>query len=605
MTTSGTAAPADDPAAIYGAAHIARAREAQALERRAAVISNSRLAVFCAGAVAAWLAFGRGSFAATWLAIPALAFAVLVVQHDRSLRAASRARRGAAFYEIGLRHLDGRWVELPVADPPSGARAHPYAEDLDCVGRGSLFHRIDTSRTHGGAGILAGWLLEASSPEAVRDRQQAVAELRPRLDLREALATLGEEAGADAGSASLIAWGEASPVLGSARQRAAAALLPVASVALGAAWVAGIASPLPLLLALSVQAIYAVSLRARVREVVRSVDAPARELALLAGLLARVEGERFQAPRLAALQQALVAGGQPASRRVAALQRMVDLLDARRNQLFAPIAALVCWSTQISFAIDAWRRQHGPALRSWTLALGEIEALVSLAGYAYERPEDVFPELLPGGPPRFEAEGLGHPLLPVDRCVRNDVALGPDRRLLVVSGSNMSGKSTLLRAVGVNAALAQAGSVVCARRLSVSPVRVGASVQLHDSLLGGQSRFYAEIRRLQLVYQLAGAGGAGVLFLLDEILHGTNAQERRVGAEAVIRGLLAGGAVGLVTTHDLALAEMVDRVGGGAANVHFEDRVEGGELRFDYRLRPGVARQGNALALMRELGLPV
>jgi DNA mismatch repair ATPase MutS len=189
--------------------------------------------------------------------------------------------------------------------------------------------------------------------------------------------------------------------------------------------------------------------------------------------------------------------------------------------------------------------------------------------------------------------------------VRNDVVLGPGRRLLVVSGSNMSGKSTLLRAIGANAALAQAGAPVCARALRMSRVQIGASVQLRDSLLGGQSRFYAEIRRLRLVYELAAADAPPVLFLLDEILHGTNAQERRVGAEAVIRGLLERGAFGLVTTHDLALAEMVERVGDGAANVHFEDRVEQGELHFDYRLRPGVARQGNALALMRELGLPV
>jgi DNA mismatch repair ATPase MutS len=393
-------------------------------------------------------------------------------------------------------------------------------------------------------------------------------------------------------------------VLSSPGLRAAAAVLSVASLGLGAAWLQGSLPPLPLVIALSAQAGFALSLRSRVRRVVQAVEAPARDLSLLAGLLARIEAERFGARRLVELQQVFAAGGAPASRRVAQLQRYVDLLDARRNQLFAPIGALLCWSTQLAFAIEAWRLQHGSSLRRWIGALGEVEALVSLAGYAYERPLDVFPELLEAGPPRFEADGLGHPLLPVDRCVRNDVALTPALRLLVVSGSNMSGKSTLLRAVGANAVLAQAGAPVCARRLRLSPVQVGASVQLRDSLLAGQSRFYAEIQRLRLVYELAG-GDRPVVFLLDEILHGTNAQERRTGAEAVIRGLLGRGAVGIVTTHDLALADIVKRQEHGAANVHFPDHVDGGELRFDYRLHPGVAQHGNALALMRALGLPV
>ena len=249
--------------------------------------------------------------------------------------------------------------------------------------------------------------------------------------------------------------------------------------------------------------------------------------------------------------------------------------------------------------------RNGPQLRAWIDALGEIEALVSLAAYAYERPDEPFPELVDAGPLRFEAEALGHPLLPADRCVRNDVEFGDALRLIVVSGSNMSGKSTLLRAIGTNVVLALAGAPVCARRLVLSPLQVGASVQLRDSLLEGQSRFYAEIQRLRLIFELAEREPPPVLFLLDEILHGTNAQERRKGAESVVRGLLERGAAGLVTTHDLALAEIVERQGTIAINAHFSDRVEEGELRFDYRLRDGVAGQGNALALMRAVGLPV
>jgi hypothetical protein len=430
-----TPAEAIDPDSAYRDALGARGREAASLERRAAALSNARLAVFCAGVIVAFLAFGRGSLAGEWLAAPVLAFAVLVVQHDRTLRAASRARRGQAFYEVGLRHLDGRWVDLPVPETPAGSGEHPYAEDLDCVGRGSLLHRIDTARTRLGARVLADWLLHPAEPEVVRERQQAVGELRPLLPLREALATLGEDARSAVESAGLIGWGAAPPALASPRLRAIAALLPLASVALLAVWLFADASPAPLLLALAAQTAFAMSLRTRVRGVIRAVEVPARELALLSGLLAQLEGERFRAQRLVALQQAFLAGGPPASRKVAALQLRIDLLDARRNQLFAPIAALLCWSTQTAFAIEAWRRRHGPELRRWMLAVGDLEALVSLAGYAYERPGDAFPVLLADAPARFEAEGLGHPLLPADRCVRNDVVLGPGRRLLVVSGS--------------------------------------------------------------------------------------------------------------------------------------------------------------------------
>ncbi len=204
--------------------------------------------------------------------------------------------------------------------------------------------------------------------------------------------------------------------------------------------------------------------------------------------------------------------------------------------------------------------------------------------------------------PGFEAEACGHPLLPEARAVRNDVSLGGRTRLLVVSGSNMSGKSTLLRTLGSNAVLAQAGAPVRARRMVLSPLAVGASICLTDSLQGGISRFYAEILRLRQILDLT-AGPLPVLFLIDEFLHGTNSHDRRIGAEALVRGLLARGAIGLVTTHDLALAEIVETLDGRAANVHFEDQIENGQIHFDYAMRPGVVRKSNAIELMRSVGL--
>jgi DNA mismatch repair ATPase MutS len=236
-------------------------------------------------------------------------------------------------------------------------------------------------------------------------------------------------------------------------------------------------------------------------------------------------------------------------------------------------------------------------------AVGEIEALCGLAARAWEHPEEPFPELLETGP-LLEAEQLGHVLLPADRVVRNDVRLGAEPSLLIVSGSNMSGKSTLLRSIGTSVVLAQAGATVRAERLRLSPLSLGASIRLNDSLQQGSSRFYAEITRLRQLVSLA-EQSPPLLFLLDELLAGTNSHDRRVGAAAVIRGLIERGAVGLLTTHDLALAEIAAGLGARAVNVHFEDRLEQGRVVFDYQMRQGVVRRSNALELMRAVGLDV
>jgi len=285
------------------------------------------------------------------------------------------------------------------------------------------------------------------------------------------------------------------------------------------------------------------------------------------------------------------------------LGRLINLLESRNNQLFIPIAALLLWTTQVALAIEAWRRESGPAVARWLAAIGELEALGSLAGYAYEHPADPVPEIVEEGP-WFEGEGLGHPLIPDVRCVRNDVLLGGPVRVLIVSGSNMSGKSTLLRTVGINAVLAMAGAPVRARRLRISPLALGATVRIQDSLQAGSSHFYAEITRLRVLLDLAHRPRP-LLFLLDEIFHGTNSHDRQIGAEAIVRSFIKRGAVGLVTTHDLALARMAESLAPQVANVCFEDHLENGQLVFDYCMRPGVVRKSNALALMRAVGLEV
>jgi DNA mismatch repair ATPase MutS len=227
-----------------------------------------------------------------------------------------------------------------------------------------------------------------------------------------------------------------------------------------------------------------------------------------------------------------------------------------------------------------------------------------MATFAYEHPGDPFPTLVDKGP-LFEADALAHPLLPSDAAIPNDVRLGGDHsHVIVVSGSNMSGKSTLLRSVGVNVVLALAGSPVRAAALRLSPLVLGATLKVEDSLEAGRSRFYAEILRIRTIVDAA-RGPVPLLFLLDEILHGTNSYDRRIGAEAIVRALAESGAIGLVTTHDLALTEVPSRLSVPSVNMHFEDRLEGGRMIFDYRMRPGVVEHSNALALMRAIGLDV
>jgi DNA mismatch repair ATPase MutS len=250
-------------------------------------------------------------------------------------------------------------------------------------------------------------------------------------------------------------------------------------------------------------------------------------------------------------------------------------------------------------------------VRRWLTATGEIEALCSLASHAFEHPDDSFPEFSTESH-WLEAEGAGHPLLEEKRVVRNDIRLGEGLHLLVVSGSNMSGKSTLLRTVGVNAVLAQAGAPVRARRMVLSPLAIGASIRITDSLQDGVSRFYAEILRIRQIVELTN-GPLPVLFLIDEFLHGTNSHDRRVGAEALVASLLKRGAMGFITTHDLALAHIADAVSAegdargtpAGANVHFEDQLVDGQIHFDYIMRPGVVRKSNALELMRSVGLEI
>ncbi|MCA9715402.1 MAG: DNA mismatch repair protein MutS [Myxococcales bacterium] len=603
------AAAPESPARVYTARLAARRAHVESLARRGLQISRWRVLCFLAVALVL-LAWGSGIIALAWALLPALGFAWLVVRHEGAAREQARAEGAARYYEAGLRRLDGTWPGHGVTRVDLVADEHPYATDLDVFGEGSLFERVCTAKTRAGERALADWLAAPASIDELRTRHEAIAELRENLTLREELGLLGHALQSSVDVERLLSWAERPSALEGRAARTTGALAWILTllslVGLGL-WILSSLGPLPLL---GVLALEGLAYRARQREIqdiIRGVDGLTRDMAVLAEVFARLERERFTCARLVALRGLLVEGARGGSQEIAALARLVDWLEARRSGLFAPLAFAWMWTWHFGLAIERWRQRAGASARRWVEGLGELEALIALAGYAYENPEDPLPELrelAPGDAPRLILEDAGHPLLTRDACVTNSVSLGEPVRVMIVSGSNMSGKSTLLRTIGCNVVLALAGAPVRARRMSLCPLRVGASLRVEDSLLGGRSRFYAGILRLRDIVALA-RGPEPALFLLDEILHGTNSHDRRIGAEAIVRGLVESGAVGLVTTHDLALAKVADALGERAINVHFADELEEGELRFDYRMRPGVVDRSNALALMRAVGLEV
>ena len=580
------------------------------LRRRERITSIARLVAIALAVILA--AFGHPAFAL----VPVVAFVVLVVVHDGMIRRRTRAERAAAFCERGLSRIDHGPDGKGITGEGYADEHHPFAGDLDLFGKRSLFEAICIATTRSGRDFLARWLLHPATVDEVRQRQAAVSELRDRLDLREEMSVLAGEVTGAIEAAKLDEWSRAEPQLTSRIERIAVALAGILGIvtlivgipallsrttggAIHAPWWS---SSLPLIVMIVVIALLGRRLQSRVGDVISAVERAEPALALLAGLLARLERERFSSPRLAALRASLDREGRPASEQIARLRRLVALLDSRRNQFFAPFAALMMWTTNLAFAIERWRGQSGRDIVRWIEAVGEIEALSSLASFAFEHPDFVMPEVLEGEAV-FAAVGAGHPLIAAGQRITNDVELGLETRLLIISGSNMSGKSTMLRTIGVNAVLALAGAPVCASSLRITPLAIGASIRIHDSLQEGASRFYAEIVRIRNIVSMT-EGTLPLLFLLDEILHGTNSHDRRVGAEAIVRGLVGRGAIGAVSTHDLALAKIADTL-PGAINVHFEDHLEDGEMRFDYRMRPGVVEKSNALALMRAVGIEV
>jgi hypothetical protein len=369
---------------------------------------------------------------------------------------------------------------------------------------------------------------------------------------------------------------------------------------------AGTGDYLPLLIGAIVVAIVNGIFRRRIKAILGDFSANADGVLLFARILARIEAETFTDPRLQKLSAELKREGALASSVIRKLARLVFWIDARGSLVGAILEWLVLYSLQLAAAAEVWRRKYGRRMRACVEIIAEIEALLSLAAYSHEHPADPFPEIVETADHEaiFEGTEFGHPLIPAARCVRNSVALDSATRVLLVSGSNMSGKSTLLRTVGINAVLAFAGAPIRGKALRLTSLALGTRIRTSDSLQEGFSNFYAEILRIRKVFELLG-DERPLLFLFDELLEGTNSHDRRIGAESLVRALVHERAIGMVTTHDLALTDMAASIGSAVRNAHFQDYIEKGEMRFDFKVREGIVTKSNALELMRLVGLKV
>ena len=616
-----------DPKAEYSRRLESYQQIAAAKNRVHIQIGNFKLAVVAAGLVVAWFSLSLRAFSSEWIWIPVAAYLVLGWFHQRVIRARTRAETAAAMCRRGIARIEDRWAGTGQTGDRFRDPEHVYADDLDLFGRGCLFELLSTARLPMGESQLAEWLKTPSTRPAIRERQELIAELRDKLDLQRDLAVTGEELRARLNPESLVAWAEGKREMPGDIWHFASIFLALAFIA-AFAWSIAQLVYWPVLCVLVAEVLFRRALYHRAHHVNEGVSCNGEGLVLFADVLQRLEREPFSSPRLQSLMAELSRGGAVASRSIRQLAQIEYWIDAHHSLIGHLLELPLLYSIQVAFAAEWWRSRHGARMRAAVATVGEIEALLSLATYSYEHPADPFPEFVDAPPPPsgthprgiLDGVELGHPLLAANQCVRNSVRLDDATRVLLVSGSNMSGKSTLLRAVGINTVLAMAGAPVRAKSLRLSPLQVGTRIHSSDSLQEGRSTFFAEILHIRRVFDLAGANSARdesgtktgaakesesrtLLFLFDELLEGTNSKDRRIGAERLIQGLLERGAIGIVTTHDLALTEITSAIGDVIRNVHFEDQVEANEMHFDYRLREGVVTKSNAIALMRIIGL--
>lgn len=544
------------------------------------------------------------------LAIPFAGWILAMRSFLRSRAKALELARRSNFYERGIDRMEGNWRGKGSTGLEFARESHLYQADLEILGGGSLFELLGTTRSEVGAERLAAFLLDPTSAAEARARQAAVRELREKTALREEVALLGKYQFQNCTGKHLSDWLSLDAI--SVPRVVPLFLLfsGAVSLVLGACGYAKVFSwmqILPLLGPwLAAQAGIGLWLMRRVREHLKALLVLSGDVLVLRRGVELIVHQQFHATKLQSLVERLRAGSSAA--RIRRLERLLMAVERREDLILYGFSLWLAAGTQLVLATERWRAAHQKQFENWVDAWADFEALSALGCYAHEHAEDEFPELM-DGEARFDARDLQHPLLARECCVGNDVALDHETAFCVISGSNMAGKSTFLRTMGLNAVLAAAGGPVRAVGARMSVFNICASISIADSLAEGKSKFLAEVERLRAAISATEGGLAEdrrpVLFLIDEILSGTNSRDRRVAAEAVIAALVAGGAVGALSTHDLALTEIAGNSDLHGLNVHMQSEDPDEPLAFDYRLKPGILRQTNALAIVKMLGIEV
>jgi hypothetical protein len=585
---------------------------AATLQARARRIEWLRLTCFLALVLlaAAWFDAGRYRLLVGGLAIIAAAAFVVLVSRHRQLRARMRdAHDLAALCERGAFRIERAWRQLGTPPATPATSDHPFAHDLAVVGMASMAQLVDVVSAAPGRPIVLDWLLAVSPPPVneIEARQQAVRELSPQVEWREQLALHGKRVRADAPARlkQFTTWAESERWLLDRRALITTGrITAVASIVciIGLGFSPWFLVPFPAIIAIN--GIATLLTARRIHELLERAALRADDVASHMALVKQAKTLQPQAAKLKVLRAQLADGNAGAA--LVRLERILSWSEVRHNSVLYPIVQLLLlFDMHLAAALERWQAEHGARVRVWFTALGEIEAVAALATLAYENPGWTFPDFTDES--AVSARGLAHPLIPYSRRVANDVEIGPPGRFLLVTGSNLAGKTTLIRAVGANAVLANAGAPVCAEYFSLPRLRVQTSMHIHDVLEEGLSLFAAELRRIRSIVDAAREPDQPpVLYLLDELLRGTNAEERRVAVATILRHLLNAGAIGAVTTHDLALASessLEQHVVAVHFTEYFEPGINGPVMRFDYKLRPGPATSSNALALLRIMGL--
>ena len=596
------------------------ANEADGLARLDGILASSRIVAFLGvGSLffIAWASGGSRPF--YWLgAFGFVGFVTLVGYHDAVHRRLLRLMTRRQINDEGLSRLARDWATLPLPPIDAPTEAAAVAKDLDLFGRSSLFQLLNRADTRIGQQTLRDWIVSPATPEVIEERQQAVKTLQHCAELREDFNVEGRLlVESKAGPIEFIAWAAGdSWLLSRSWLLWSARLVPISFVALLILGVSGAIPPQVCgfggIALIAIGGALSVLFTGQIHDIFNIVSTRNDEVGRYVKMFELMYDIPDTTERLATIKQDVTLHDRSALHRLHQLRRIMSFARISHDPilflLYIVLQLVFLWDFHVLAWLESWQRKHGTLAESWFTALGEFEALASLASLAYENPSWCFPSVSPDHN-ELRATEMGHALLSDDERVNNDVEVGPKGTFLLVTGSNMSGKSTLLRAIGINAVLAEVGGPVCAATWQMPPVAVATSMRISDSLQDHVSFFMAELRRLkEVVDQASGANGSDrhLLFLLDEILQGTNSTERHIAVVEVLTHLLKCNAFGAISTHDLELAGS-DQLTSVCTAVHLRETIHGTgsdeKMTFDYKVRPGVAPTTNALRLLELVGL--